>query len=405
LCNAPIHENSEIFDKHLRANLKNGKMSRRKTCYECKSKEKLAKKANKKTAAGKTNAKSTNAAKRSAKSSAALSPSSSNGDTNALATLPGDCETLSFDRDRYILRIPSFSGKRTTKIINAGEEVTFTEQRTLQYADHDGTPRFTTFFRLADGRGWVHNCLDESLFSPNPPHSDASPTSLTATEPTRDKPHTNAAPTIMLVPPPPIRPPFIVEHYKDFFASCSDCGESSHDDSGSCPYCLKPIAIYPLCTLCGQQSEDLANDLTHRCHSCTNHLFFLPILPAPPNFVLSISHTDIGIRTAAAYPGVRTGDLVKPNETLPFTASSILDHTHTDGKVYSITFYQLADGRGWIHDFDPTNFDRRSLTRGWINSLNPAESPAFTTSIPPLPFHLISTSRTHADSTSPPKSR
>ena len=155
----------------------------------------------------------------------------------------------------------------------------------------------------------MHNCDDDSLFSPNPPHSDASPNLTTAKKPTRAKPQTNAAPTIMLVPPRPIRPPFIVEHstsISSLHASCSDCGESSHDDSGSCPYCLKPMAIYPLCTVCGQQSEDLADDLTHHCHSCTNHLFFLPILPAPSDFVLSIGHADIGIRTAAAYPGVHT---------------------------------------------------------------------------------------------------
>jgi hypothetical protein len=314
-------------------------------------------------------------------------------------------DDIEFSTVRYILRTPSFSGKRTGKFVKARKEVRFTETKYVDYSLPDGTPAFIIFFRLADGRGWVHNCYDESLFSPIHLHSDASPNSSTAKKSNRVKPQTNVAPTVMLVPPPPIRPPFIVEHYKNFFSVCSDCGSLSDDDSGMCPHCLKPMDIIPLCTVCGEQSEDRVDDLTHRCNRCTNHLFFLPTLPAPPNFVLSIGPADIGIRKAAAYPGAHTGDLVKPAEILPFTSSTILDHTHTDGKVYCITFYQLADGRGWIHDFDPSNPDRRSLTRGWINSLSPAESPAFTTSIPPLPFHLISTLRTHADSTSPLKSR
>ena len=28
-------------------------------------------------------------------------------------------------------------------------------------------------------------------------------------------------------------------------------------------------------------------------------------------------------------------------------------HRHSDGREYAITFFHLADGRGWIHDFSP----------------------------------------------------
>ena len=143
--------------------------------------------------------------------------------------------------------------------------------------------------------------------------------------------------------------------------------------------------ILPLCTACGRQSNDVAEDLHTPCYSCTNHLFFLPILPDPPKYVRCNYPAGIGIRQAAAYPGVQTGDSVSAPEILPFTSSSMLDHTHIDGNTYGITFYKLADGRGWIHDFCPSKPERSSLTRGWVNNLNSAGQPSLTTAVPPLP--------------------
>ena len=80
-------------------------------------------------------------------------------------------------------------------------------------------------------------------------------------KPKRVNVQTRIAPTVMLVPPPPNRPPFNVTHYKDFFALCHNCGSQSDDDSGNCPACLKPIDILPLCTVCGRHSNDVAEDL------------------------------------------------------------------------------------------------------------------------------------------------
>ena len=36
-----------------------------------------------------------------------------------------------------------------------------------------------------------------------------------------------------------------------------------------------------------------------------------------------------------------------------FTETATVQHDHSDGNSYAITFYRLADGRGWTHDFHP----------------------------------------------------
>jgi hypothetical protein len=136
---------------------------------------------------------------------------------------------------------------------------------------------------------------------------------------------------------------------------------------------------------------------------------FFPDLPAPPNFVNYDSgdpktSTGIGIRRAAAYPGEHTGDKVKHNEILPYTSSSMLDYTHTDGNVYSITFYRLADGRGWIHDFNIVKPDTTTLTRDWANAISKPGFPGFSTTVPTkraLDHHAAANST----SSSPPSSR
>jgi len=58
------------------------------------------------------------------------------------------------------------------------------------------------------------------------------------------------------------------------------------------------------------------------------------------------------VRRSAAYPGVRTSDSVAAGEAASFIQSEAVQHEHGDGQLYSINFYKLADGRGWVHDFN-----------------------------------------------------
>ena len=82
----------------------------------------------------------------------------------------------------------------------------------------------------------------------------------------------------------------------------------------------------------------------------------------------------VGIRHAAAYPGERTGESVKAGELMAFTETATVQHDHSDGNSYAITFYKLADGRGWVHDFHPDKPWRPAFTvmvsdfsNSWIN--------------------------------------
>jgi len=144
VCGESIPEPCGPHDHNLKINIKNGTMSRRKTCFACKAEAKLF---------AKLEADATNRA-------------------------PDDSKVIEFATDCYILRTPSLSSTRTNKILKAGKEAKFTNSIVMHCSSHDGTPRSIVFFRLADGRGWVHNSMDEPLPAPDPLHSSASPIPL-----------------------------------------------------------------------------------------------------------------------------------------------------------------------------------------------------------------------------------
>ena len=78
---------------------------------------------------------------------------------------------------------------------------------------------------------------------------------------------------------------------------------------------------------------------------------------------------DCGILVAAAYPGDRTGKSVKAGGVVAFTETTIVLHTHSDGCIYAINFLRLADGRGWVHNFNPD--------KPWKPTCTSLVSPAF----------------------------
>jgi len=97
--------------------------------------------------------------------------------------------------------------------------------------------------------------------------------------------------------------------------------------------------------------------------------------------------TAVGVRLDPTFPGERTGedvfagqvctstvrlnvsiDITLHHVFLPsflihfydhvvkvfaFTSTASIDYHHSDGRAYTITFYKLANGRGWVHDFNP----------------------------------------------------
>jgi len=82
----------------------------------------------------------------------------------------------------------------------------------------------------------------------------------------------------------------------------------------------------------------------------------------------------VDIRNMASYHGERTGESVKAGELVAFTETATVQHDHSDGNSYAITFYRLADGRGWVHDFHPNKLGQPACTvmvsdfsNSWIN--------------------------------------
>ena len=202
-----------------------------------------------------------------------------------------------------------------------------------------------------------------------------SSSSVALTPPASTAPLSTAA----SVAPPYLLPSPLVQCYGDFFGLCNDCGSRSDDDSGSCPYCHIPLVPTPCCAACG---EMVGPDITP-CYSCSSRLKFFPDLPAPPNFVRYVSdvpNMSLGIRHEAHYLGVRTGFTVRTGEIVSYTSSAHEHYTH-NGTAYDTFHYELADGRGWIHDFSPAKPGNPTLTRGWVNDTNKPGSTDFSTTV------------------------
>lgn len=70
----------------------------------------------------------------------------------------------------------------------------------------------------------------------------------------------------------------------------------------------------------------------------------------------------VGIRREPVYPGERAVEGLRAGEVIAFTETATFQYSHSDGKSYTITFYRLADGRGWVHDFDPKKPEQSALT-------------------------------------------
>ena len=59
-----------------------------------------------------------------------------------------------------------------------------------------------------------------------------------------------------------------------------------------------------------------------------------------------------GVRREPEFPGERTGDVLLPGQEVAFKTK--VPFLFKDGaSEISINFYELMDGRGWIHDYDP----------------------------------------------------
>ena len=376
VCNRPgckqhIPSSDPTRDRYLQDKLKRGEWSPRKICSSCKTKDKLA------LAATKKNAKSIVARQAASSSSAivaqpAIEPPMAQSSSATIALAAAATKSL-----KSIVR-PHDSSSSAVFVPLSSSSVAQPLPTTAPSSSCSAAQPVTTH-----------------------PAAIVSSPALTANSLRRQtkKSATRATPSpiapLKTAPSPALKPSPKVSCYADFFEPCDTCGGCSDDDSGSCPYCNIPLKFSPFCAACGADHDGVSP-----CHSCTSRLSFLPDLPPPPNFVRYLA-TDLtqrlGIRSAAAYPGQQTGGIVIPREILPFTSSSMIEHTHIDGKSYHMTFYKLADGRGWIHDFDIRKPGSPSITRGWAD-------PDFTTLVPTRRTHDLPATA-NSTSSSPPLSR
>ena len=77
---------------------------------------------------------------------------------------------------------------------------------------------------------------------------------------------------------------------------------------------------------------------------------------------MQLGRFPVGIRSAPEYPGERTGEVVPEGAVLDYISKQTFVYESSSGSI-NIMFYQLQDGRGWIHDYDPERSDgRRNLS-------------------------------------------
>ena len=210
-CQAPLSVHCG-FDTHLRENIKNGTMKPRLSCFDCKKMHKFAR-CGRKGAATASTANDTSAAattlykkvaKNKMKGSTVAPPSTTSSAASttpsAAVVQPSLASPLSSPTVSSIRYVPDgpgvairdapfYPGKRTLEQIYAGRIVAVSEFKRITHIDADRKPHTITFYRLADGRGWVHDFCPTSstvAFSrvlTTPPSSPATVASVTA-EPT-----------------------------------------------------------------------------------------------------------------------------------------------------------------------------------------------------------------------------
>ena len=76
------------------------------------------------------------------------------------------------------------------------------------------------------------------------------------------------------------------------------------------------------------------------------------------------------LRKWPVYPGDRTGAVIEAGEKFAFRHWKMITHTHSDKQLYPITYYELSDGRGWVHDFNPKYPTVSGLQISWSDSLS-----------------------------------
>lgn len=95
------------------------------------------------------------------------------------------------------------------------------------------------------------------------------------------------------------------------------------------------------CAMCGRQREE--------------HPFCQICQRTHTKDCVTFQYQNLGgvaIRKGPAYPGVRTTTDIAYREVLCATQVVTIPHL-VNGKEYNIRFFELADGRGWVHDFHP----------------------------------------------------
>ena len=55
------------------------------------------------------------------------------------------------------------------------------------------------------------------------------------------------------------------------------------------------------------------------------------------------------------------GRFLRKRELFEYRSTATLDHRHTDGRLYEVRFYELRDGRGWVHNFNPKNSKKSKI--------------------------------------------
>jgi len=339
-CGKSVSSSDPTHDPFLKAKLKRGEWSPRVTCADCRCNDKLA------VAAAKIKSVRTVKPRVSSTSAALAQPAPAPQQTSS--TEPSDdtfdCggsvdKIITFGSDRNILRTPTFHGRHTNKIVKANKAVPFTESLLVDYNLPDGTPKFIMFFLLADGRGWVHSG-DDSKF------------------PFKSRPlaaSVNSAKVLPAPAPMSLCPPRI--HTPSFLFQCDACGEG--DSSGFCSPCHTFSFPRTFCSACG----DFGGHGDDECSSCQSPMYYPDLTLFQPNrlnfaapaWFLRYNHDGpgVGIRRTPTYPGERTGEAVSPGEVVAISDFDEGTHLDADGKSHYIYFYRLADGRGWVHGFDP----------------------------------------------------
>lgn len=272
---------------------------------------------------------------------------------SGVAGLQGRSSFRMLHKDGVAIRVkPAYPGERIKAVIPFQEVFQAVSVVPIQHVHTDGVQYKISFYQLADGRGWVHDFSNDNPGYPCVVPEAAPAAGVMVAQPVQPQaaqPLHGQQPSFAPQSPrfvqPPVTQPFVSGPTMSVQpAQAMMAQPASFPKYGTVgPPMAVPLLASPVPMarpIVPPHSGDVRPVVLAQPTGPTQGL---------PTYECIIKE-GIAVRKAPVYPGDKTLAVITHNQKFLVASSVAVNHTHND-KVYSIIFYEIADGSGWVHNF------------------------------------------------------